>query len=63
MGWIREFFTNSPDLSISVESDAVIGLTSGTNGIKHGIVLIAGTGSIALGLKPNSVPIRVGGWG
>merc|ERR1712137_224139 len=62
--WIRESFPQAPDtLQITVQSDAIIGLAAGTNGVQHGIVLISGTGMIALGMKPNQEPVQAGGWG
>lgn len=61
--WIKDFFPN-PNLQVFVHSDAIIGLAAGTNGVEHGIIIISGTGMIALGVKPNlSEPIRAGGWG
>lgn len=48
---------------IILDHDAKGALVAGTTG-KNGIVLIAGTGSIAYTFPgPNKPPIRVGGWG
>jgi len=47
---------------IAVENDAINALYSGTWG-EPGVVLIAGTGSIAYGLSANGKRFRVGGWG
>jgi N-acetylglucosamine kinase-like BadF-type ATPase len=45
-----------------MENDARIAL-AGATGIKPGIILIAGTGSIALGIDDAGSQVRVGGWG
>lgn len=59
--WILEYGLN-PD-QLEVANDAVGALTAGTKS-KNGIVLIAGTGSIAYSVRETNVkPIRVGGWG
>ncbi|MFD1848618.1 N-acetylglucosamine kinase [Oceanobacillus bengalensis] len=52
-----------PDsINVTVNHDAITALYSGTLG-NAGIVQIAGTGSITLGLGENGVLNRVGGWG
>lgn len=45
-----------------VENDAVIALIGALGG-KPGVVVIAGTGSIALGKNENNEIVRAGGWG
>jgi len=45
-----------------IENDARIAL-AGATGNRPGIILIAGTGSIALGMDHGGRQIRVGGWG
>jgi N-acetylglucosamine kinase-like BadF-type ATPase len=45
-----------------IENDAQIAL-AGATGNSPGIILIAGTGSIALGIDHRGQQIRVGGWG
>lgn len=45
-----------------IENDARIAL-AGATGNKPGIILIAGTGSIALGIDDAGSQVRVGGWG
>jgi len=45
-----------------MDSDALIALYSGTWG-QPGMVLIAGTGSIAYAISPQGMRCRVGGWG
>lgn len=45
-----------------IENDARIALAGATGG-KPGVVLIAGTGSIALGIDEQGQTIRCGGWG
>ncbi|MEI6285970.1 MAG: BadF/BadG/BcrA/BcrD ATPase family protein [Bacillota bacterium] len=47
---------------IILNHDAAIGLAAGA-GKKHGIVLIAGTGSIAYGVNANGEDYRAGGFG
>ncbi len=47
---------------IIVTDDAVIALAGATNG-EPGIVVIAGTGSIAFGRSPDGRTARAGGWG
>ncbi|MFB1081890.1 N-acetylglucosamine kinase [Jeotgalibacillus sp. JSM ZJ347] len=61
---IREFFRGTKfEKKIGIANDAIAALYAGTAGAP-GIVLIAGTGSIAYGLsKDQSNPVRVGGWG
>lgn len=46
-------------------NDGVLALTSGTEGKLHGIVIISGTGSIAVGFheKKGRVQYRASGWG
>jgi len=45
-----------------VNNDAVVALTAGL-GKREGIVLVAGTGSIACGVNAQGGAIRAGGWG
>ncbi|MDZ5710997.1 BadF/BadG/BcrA/BcrD ATPase family protein [Jeotgalibacillus haloalkalitolerans] len=61
---IRGFFQGTNfEKKINIANDAIAALYAGTAGAP-GIVLIAGTGSIAYGLsKDQSNPVRVGGWG
>lgn len=51
-----------PETRILVETDAFINYI-GAIGIQPGVLLIAGTGSIALARKNDGTMIRVGGWG
>jgi N-acetylglucosamine kinase-like BadF-type ATPase len=51
-----------PKARVRVESDAAIAF-AGAIGVKPGVLLIAGTGSIAIGRKVDGSMIRVGGWG
>lgn len=48
--------------SLFIENDARIAF-AGATGDKPGIVVISGTGSIALGINEQGCQIRVGGWG
>lgn len=60
-GYLREWIPD--DILIRVNNDAVTALAAGTWG-EPGVVLIAGTGSIAYGSDPSSGYFsRVGGWG
>lgn len=56
---IREFGFKNP---LWIMDDAVTALV-GATGEKKGIILIAGTGSIGIGMNENGQAIRVGGWG
>ncbi len=51
-----------PTLNFTLETDARIALAGATAG-KPGIVIIAGTGSIAYGVNKNGEVARAGGWG
>ncbi len=51
-----------PDLNFTLETDARIALAGATAG-KLGVVIIAGTGSIAYGVNKDGEVARAGGWG
>lgn len=51
-----------PCTEIRIENDAINALWSGTDGAP-GVVIIAGTGSIAYGRHADGSSFRVGGWG
>jgi N-acetylglucosamine kinase-like BadF-type ATPase len=51
-----------PKAHVRIETDAFIAYV-GALGLKPGVLLIAGTGSIAIGRKADGTMIRVGGWG
>ena len=51
-----------PNSEIIIETDAFIAYI-GALGLRPGVLLIAGTGSIALGRRKDGEMIRVGGWG
>jgi N-acetylglucosamine kinase-like BadF-type ATPase len=51
-----------PKAQIFVETDAFISYL-GAIGLEPGVLLIAGTGSIAIGRRADSAMIRIGGWG
>src|ERR1700722_3387581 len=57
-GILQEAF---PKSRIEVESDAFIAYI-GAIGLKPGVLLIAGTGSIAIGRRQDGTMIRAGGW-
>jgi N-acetylglucosamine kinase-like BadF-type ATPase len=62
-----QFFKHSlsallPKAQIFVETDAFVSYV-GAIGLEPGMLLIAGTGSIAIGRRPDRSMIRVGGWG
>lgn len=48
--------------TLQIGNDAMNALWSGTDG-KPGLVVIAGTGSIAFGILPDGKSFRIGGWG
>jgi len=48
--------------AVRVVNDAYVALVAGAPG-KHGIVVVAGTGSIAYGVSPSGETARSGGWG
>lgn len=48
--------------ALQIGNDAMNALWSGTDG-KPGLVVIAGTGSIAFGVLPDGASFRIGGWG
>jgi N-acetylglucosamine kinase-like BadF-type ATPase len=63
----QSFYTDTiraslPGASIIVESDAFVSYI-GAIGLQPGVLLIAGTGSIAIGRRENGSVIRAGGWG
>ncbi|MER3524497.1 MAG: hypothetical protein C4326_10640 [Ignavibacteria bacterium] len=49
-------------LPLMIETDARVAL-EGAFGGKHGIVIIAGTGSVVIGKSPNGAVALLGGWG
>jgi N-acetylglucosamine kinase-like BadF-type ATPase len=51
-----------PAAKVLVETDAFVAYT-GAIGLEPGVLLIAGTGSIAIGRRADGEMIRVGGWG
>lgn len=62
-----QFFKESlsallPKAQIFVETDAFVSYV-GAIGLEPGMLLIAGTGSIAIGRRPDGSMVRVGGWG
>jgi len=52
-----------PSTHIMIENDAVAALVSGTMGHLYGIVVICGTGMIAVGYDKDGKSNRAGGWG
>ncbi len=51
-----------PKARVRVESDAYISYV-GAIGLEPGVMLIAGTGSIAIARRPDGTMLRIGGWG
>ncbi len=51
-----------PHSRVRIESDAVAAYV-GALGLRPGVLLIAGTGSIAIGRTPDGKMVRAGGWG
>lgn len=58
----RTFVTSFANAAIEVTNDALAALSAGTGG-SPGIVLIAGTGSIAVGERADGATARAGGYG
>ncbi len=52
-----------PGVPVEVVHDAEIALVGGTGGRRHGAVVIAGTGSVAVGFAADGRTARTGGWG
>ena len=60
--WVRKIF--GPELPVMVSNDAQIALSNGTHGKLDGVVLICGTGTIALGYNgATGEHFRAAGWG
>jgi N-acetylglucosamine kinase-like BadF-type ATPase len=52
-----------PQVHVEVVHDSTIALVGGTEGKRVGVVIIAGTGSIAVGYHPSGRIARASGWG
>jgi N-acetylglucosamine kinase len=52
-----------PQTHVEVVHDSTIALVGGTDGKRIGVVIIAGTGSIAVGYHPSGRIARASGWG
>ncbi len=52
-----------PEVDVEVVHDSTIALVGGTDGKRVGVVIIAGTGSIAVGYHPSGCTARASGWG
>jgi N-acetylglucosamine kinase-like BadF-type ATPase len=52
-----------PGIPVEVVHDADIALAAATGGMRFGVVVIAGTGSIAVGFDASGRRARAGGWG
>jgi N-acetylglucosamine kinase len=52
-----------PQVHVEVVHDSTIALVGGTDGKRVGVVVIAGTGSIAVGYHPSGRIARASGWG
>lgn len=63
-GWVRGVLCAEAgaDLPVMVSNDAAVALANGTHGLLDGIVLICGTGTIALAFKDGK-QCRASGWG
>ena len=64
--WIHELFSQDgqePSVQIGIHNDGVIALSSGTEGVLYGTVVISGTGMISLGFDKQGNTVRAGGWG
>ncbi len=61
--WVRETVAAVlPDASIRVASDFEVALI-GANGERRGVLILAGTGSVAFGINAAGETAQVGGWG
>jgi N-acetylglucosamine kinase len=52
-----------PGIPVEIVHDADIALAAGTGGRRFGVVVISGTGSIAVGFDAGGRRVRAGGWG
>jgi N-acetylglucosamine kinase len=52
-----------PQRTHVIENDAVVALAAGTGGRRFGVVIVSGTGMIALGFNAAGERARAGGWG
>jgi N-acetylglucosamine kinase len=52
-----------PGVPVEIVHDADIALVGGTGGRRYGVVVIAGTGSVAVGFTADGRTARTGGWG
>jgi N-acetylglucosamine kinase-like BadF-type ATPase len=52
-----------PGVPVEIVHDADIALVGGTGGGRSGVVVIAGTGSVAVGFTADGRTARTGGWG
>ncbi|EAL65265.1 hypothetical protein DDB_G0284433 [Dictyostelium discoideum AX4] len=59
--WVTELLGES--INYSIHNDAIVALSSGTQGKLFGVVIICGTGCISLGFNREGVSGRSGGWG
>ena len=50
-------------IRVEIVHDSMIALVGGTGGERFGVVIISGTGSIAVGYHPSGTVHRAGGWG
>jgi N-acetylglucosamine kinase len=53
----------SPQIHVEIVHDSTIALVGGTDGKRVGVVIIAGTGSVAVGYHPSGHTARASGWG
>jgi len=58
--WLDDLLPNRTHV---IENDGVIALAAGTGGRRFGIVIVSGTGMIALGFNAAGTRARAGGWG
>ncbi|GBG75469.1 hypothetical protein CBR_g20100 [Chara braunii] len=59
--WVRSIFPGC--IPVWVYNDAIVALSSGTNGKLYGCVLIVGTGTIAFGVNQSGAMAHASGWG
>jgi glucosamine kinase len=61
--WLRTVIGEVlPDAKIALSSDFEIALV-GANGARYGVLILAGTGSVACGINDSGDYLKIGGWG
>jgi N-acetylglucosamine kinase-like BadF-type ATPase len=62
--WLRQVITPVlPDVSLALASDNEIALVGALGRTRGGVLILAGTGSVAFGMNDRGEKCQVGGWG